>query len=194
MAARDVRLSDAKVELPQWQRSYLCPSHVTGAEGQAEALELLAHLLGGGSTSHLYRTLVIGERIAVSAGAGYLGLAMDDTRFVVYGTPAESTRLADLEAAVEREVGAFLDAGIAAEDLERGKNRLIADTIYAQDSQVALARWYGSWLAGGRTIADVQSWPERIEKVTASEIVAAGRQWLDRSRAVTGYLTPLGVA
>ena len=39
--------------------------------------------------------------------------------------------------------------GVTAEELERAKTRLIADAVYAQDSQAELARWYGAALTTG---------------------------------------------
>ena len=43
----------------------------TTKPGQSEALEVLAHILGSGSNSRLYRALVVDKPVAVSAGAGY---------------------------------------------------------------------------------------------------------------------------
>ena len=88
VANRLVTVADDKVEQPGWQRHYLAPSARTAPEGEAEALELLAHLLGGGQTSFLYRTLVIEEQLAVSAWAYYHGAALDESRFIVNMTPA----------------------------------------------------------------------------------------------------------
>ncbi len=39
--------------------------------------------------------------------------------------------------------------GVTADEVERAKNRLIADAIYAQDSQATMARWYGAALTTG---------------------------------------------
>ncbi len=189
VARRMVEVTDEKVEQPSWQRCYLCPSHATGAPGEAEALEVLAHLIGGGPTSHLYRALVIEGRKAVAAGAYYAGSALDDTRFILYGMPAPGVSLSELDAAFDAAVEAFVAEGVSAEELERGKTRLIAEAIYAQDSQVALARWYGASLATGLTLKDVSEWPARIEAVTGDAVIAAARQWLDRRRAVTGFLS-----
>ena len=52
-AHRLVTLADPKVEQPSVQRLYVVPSYRTGAAGEGAALEVLAHHLGGGSTSML---------------------------------------------------------------------------------------------------------------------------------------------
>jgi zinc protease len=190
VARRLVTVNDEKVEQPSWQRCYIAPSARTAAPGEAEALEVLAHLLGGGQTSLLNRTLVIDEKLAVGAGAYYMGSALDDTRFYLYATPTSEVSLPTLDAAMDRVLAKFIADGVDPEALERAKTRLIADEVYAQDSQVALARWYGSSLATGLTIQQVQQWPARIEEVDAEAVLAAARTWLDPRRAVTGYLLP----
>ncbi len=91
VARRLVTVNDEKVEQPSWQRCYLAPSHRTAAPGESEALEVLAHLLGGGQTSLLYRELVLEQKVAVAAGAYYMGSALDDTRFYLYAMPSPET-------------------------------------------------------------------------------------------------------
>ncbi|MGJ0507542.1 MAG: M16 family metallopeptidase [Methylocystis sp.] len=189
-AHRLVSLSDEKVEQPGHERVFLVPSYKTAAPGEAEALETLAHMLGGGATSALYETLVVEEKYAVGAGAYYLGSAVDDTRLWVYATPAPDVSLEELDAAIDRVIRRFIDHPIDEAHLARAKTRLIADAIYAQDSQASLARWYGEALATGLTIADVEAWPARMEAVTAADVTAAARKWLDKRRAVTGFLLP----
>lgn len=190
IAKRLVTVNDEKVEQPSWQRVYIAPSSRTAKPGEYEALEVLAHLIGGGQTSLLYRELVLEQKKAVAAGAYYMGSALDDTRFYFYGMPAPGVTLPELDAAVDKVIARFLSEPLEPEALERAKTRLVADAIYAQDSQAMLARWFGASLATGQTIRDVQEWPERIEATTAEAVVAAGRQWLNPRRAVTGYLLP----
>ena len=189
VARRTVTVTDNKVEQPAWQRVYLVPSHATAAPGESEALEVLSHLIGGGATSYLYRKLVVESHKAVAAGAYYAGSALDETRFFLYAMPTPDVSLSELDAAFDAAVDAFIAEGVAADELERGKTRLVAEAVYAQDNQAMLARWYGGSLATGQTIADVQAWPARIEAVTAEAVVAGAKLWLDRRRAVTGFLT-----
>ncbi len=189
-AHRLVTLSDPKVEQPSCERVYLAPSVRTAEKGESEALEVMAHLIGGGQTSRLYRALVIDRKIAVAAGAYYMSGALDMTRLWVYAAPAPDVSLEDLDRAIGETLDEFMRAPPTEAELARAKTRLIADAVYAQDSQTSLARWYGAALATGETIEDVSGWPDRIDAVTAQDVVDVARKWLDRKRAVTGFLMP----
>ena len=188
-AHRLVTLADEKVEQPSHQGVYLVPSYRTAAPGVAEALELLGHLLGAGHTSLLFKKLVMEMKIAVAAGAHYLGTSVDDTRFYVFAVPAPGVALERLEAAIDAVIADVVAHGVDAADFKRAKTRLIADAVYAQDSQATLARWYGSALATGLSIEDVAQWPARIEAVTLDDVQKAAL-WLDKKRCVTGFLLP----
>ena len=152
-------------------------------------LELLAEVLGGGSTSYLYRKLVMETGLAVNAGAWYMGSAIDETRFSVYAVPAEGVSLETLEEAVDKILRRAPAEALGAEAIERAKTRLVAETVYSSDSQSSLARIYGSALAIGETIEEVRRWPTDIEAVSQERLKAAAERWLTPSRSVTGYLT-----
>jgi zinc protease len=187
-AVRSVTVADPRVEQPSVQRSYLAPSFATARRGESEALEVLAFVLGNGSNSRLYQSLVVDKRIAVGAGAWYQSTSLDASRFGVYASPRPGVELADLEKQLDAVIAAFIAEGLTPEELERAKTRLIADAIYAQDSQATLARWYGAALTTGAKVDDVRTWPERIRAITADDVRNAARAWLDKERSVTGYL------
>jgi zinc protease len=186
-AERVVKLADPKVEQPSFERVYLVPSARTAKKGEAEALDVLAHHLGGGQTSLIYRRLVLDKKVAIMAGAYYFADALDDSRFVVYAIPAEGVTLQALESEVDTVLAEARREGVTAADVARASNRLVAEAVYAQDNQATLARWFGAALANGETIDDVLSWSARMEAVTADE-VAAAMKWLDRRRSVSGFL------
>ena len=191
-AGRSLTLADARVEQPMMQRAYLVPSFATAKSnnlpGQSEALEVLAHILGSGSNSRLYRTLAVDKPVAVAAGAWYDSSALDMSKFGVYGTPRPGVTLPQFEAEADGVIAQVIEQGVTPEELERSKARLIADAIYAQDNQASMARWYGAALMTGATVEDVRRWPDRIRAVTAAQVQDAARQWLDKRRSVTGYL------
>ena len=188
VAVRSLTLADPRVEQPMMQRDYLVPSSHTAKPGQSEALEVLAHVLGGGSNSRLYRSLVVDKRVAVSAAAWYDSSALDMAKFGVFAAPRPGVTLPQIEADADAVLADVIAKGVSAEELERSKSRMIADAVYAQDNQVSMARWYGTALMTGSTVDDVRRWPDRIRKVTAEDVQDAARRWLDKRRSVTGYL------
>jgi zinc protease len=187
-AARRVTLADPKVEQPSLQRAYVVPSYLTGEKGEGEALDVLTHILGAPSTGLLHRRLVVEKKVAVMAGGWYHGGAVDQSRLLLYAVPRPGVSLEQLETDLETVVQEIVEKGVGEAELRRSKTRLIADTIYAQDSQSHLARIYGSTLAVGGTVAQVQSWPDDIEAVTADDVKAIAARYLDARRAVSGYL------
>jgi zinc protease len=188
VAPRTVTLADPQVEQPSMKRSYLVPSAATAAPEETAALDVLAQLMGAGSNSYLYRALVVDRPLAVNAGASYQGTSLDPTQFSISVSPRSGVEFAQVEQAVDGVIADIAQNPVRAEDLERVKTQLIAEAIYAQDSQATLARWYGGALATGLSLEDIRSWPERIRAVTADEVRAAAQKWLDKKRSVTGYL------
>jgi zinc protease len=72
--------------------------------------------------------------------------------------------------------------------LERIKNQIRAEQIYSRDSADSVANRYGSALAIGLTVEDVQVWPDILEAVTAEDIMQAARDVFNREASVTGWL------
>src|SRR5579863_7733996 len=187
-APRTVTLSDPRVEQPSLRRYYLAPSAATAAAGESPALDVLAQLMGGGSNSYLYRRLVVDRPLAVAASAGYQGTSLDPTQFTISAAPRAGVEFAQVEQAIDDVIADIELNGVRSEDLERVKTQLIAETVYAQDNQATLARWYGGAMTTGLSIDDIRKWPERIRAVTADQVRAAVQKWLDKKRSVTGYL------
>jgi zinc protease len=188
VAARSLTLADARAEIPTLQREYLVPSFATSKRGESMALEVLAHILGSGSNSRLYRGLVVDKQVAVAANAWYDASTLDLSKFAIGGSPRPGVTLTQLEAETDAIVVEVIAKGVTAEELERAKTRLIADAVYALDNQASMARWYGTALTTGASVNDVKNWPDRIRAVTAEQVQDAARQWLDKRRSVTGYL------
>ena len=187
-AVRHIELADPRVAQPSLQRYYLVPSAATAKPGEPEALDVLAHILGSGTTGRLYHALVVERGVAINAGAWYQDAALDATRFGVSGTPKPGVTLPQLEEAIDAVIAEVIAKGVNADEITRAKNRLIADTVYAQDNQATMARWYGVALTTGSSVEKVTTWPDRIRAVSAQSVQEAARAWLDKRRSVTGYL------
>lgn len=187
---RTVTLSDARVSVPSFSTQWVVPSYHTGKPGEAEALDLLAEILGGGTRSRLYQQLVVKQGIASGVGAYFQGTMLDATNFTVYATPSGDAKLADVEAAVNAEVTRIAREGVTEEEVDKAKLRLERSMVFARDKQETMANMYGATLATGGTVEDIRKWPDRIGKVTADEVKAVAARYLVLDHSTTGYLLP----
>jgi len=190
LAARHLEMFDERVAEPNWQRSYLAPSHNRRADGDPDALEVLSQILGGGATSRLYRTLIIEKAIATSAAASYQGSALDYGQFYIQATPRAGQTVSALEQEVENVLAQLLKNGVSADEVDHAKSQMIASAVYAQDSQQTMAQIFGEVLATGRSIEDIVAWPDRIQAVTPERVNAAAKAVLRAESSVTGVLLP----
>ena len=178
------------VKVPVLLRLYRVPSYTDAPRGEAEALDVLAQLLGGDATATLYRELVVKKKLATDAGASYDGYARDDGQFGVYAVPRPGVSIETLEHAVDALIAGFINAVAKPDDLSRAKTQLVATAIYRRDSQYALASAYGQALSIGLTVDDVEGWPAAIKTVSGDDVRKAAAKDLIRNETVTGYLRP----
>jgi zinc protease len=178
------------VRQPSWQRSYLAPSYNRGASEHAYALQILSEIVGGGATSRLYKALVMDRELAVGVGSYYDALAFDRTTFGVSASPRIGVKVAEVEEAVDKVLAEVLEQGVSEQEVARAKIRLQDAAKLARDSFTSGARLFGEALAMGRTIGDVEEWPERIGKVTPEQVLAAAKYVLRANQSVTAVLLP----
>jgi len=187
-AERRLIFRDARVAQPYVSRSYLAPERDAGAQREAAALTLLAELLGGGTTSYLTERLQFESQKAVYTAAFYNGESLDDTDFTVLVVPADGVTLPEAEAAMDEAIESFISKPIDTAALARIKMQIRASQIYARDDVGNLANVYGSALASGLTVQDVQDWPDVLGSITPDEIIAAAKSVFNLDHSVTGYL------
>ncbi|EKF17636.1 M16 family metallopeptidase [Nitratireductor pacificus] len=188
--ARTVTFSDPRVSVPSLSINWFTPSHRTADEGEFEAIAILSQVLGEGLRSRLYQELVVKQGIAASAGSYLQGNAYDYSALGVYGEPRGDADLAKVEAALIAEIDRIKADGITAKELEAARTKILRDQVFLRDSQVRSANLFGATLATGGSVEDITGLPERLAAVTAEQVQAAARRYLDLSRAVRGYLLP----
>ena len=187
---RTVSLSDPRVGIPSFSKTWVVPTYRTAEAGEAEALDLLSEILGGGSRSRLYQQVIVKDGIGASAGAGYDGGAYDPSGFTIYGAPQGEHTLAEVESAVDAQIALLIKDGVTEKELESAKTRYVRAMIFARDAQSSMANIYGGRLTSGGTIEDIAAWPDRIRAVTAEQVQAVAAKYLDPAISVTSYLLP----
>jgi zinc protease len=184
-------INDPNAKVAQFSRRYRVTSYAEARPGQAEALDVLAQLLGN-DTGALYRKLVVEQKLATDAGASYDGDSRDDGEFTVFAVPRPGVSLQQIENAADQVLAVYAANLVPVTELAGARTQLVASAIYRRDNQYSMATTYGQALAIGLTIADVNQWPDRIKSVSAADVRTAVQTRLLRKEAVTLYLSPGG--
>lgn len=188
LSPRRLTYEDPRVRQPYVKRTYLLDGDRKDLD-RAAAMEVLSEVLGGGINSRIAQALTIQTPTALSAGAWHRGGSLDYAEMGVYVVPRPGVSLADAEAALDKVIADFLaSGGPSEEELERIKSVSRASKIYAEDSQTTLARTYGAGLTTGLSIEDIEGWQDRVDAVTADDVMEAARAAFDLNRSVTGWL------
>jgi zinc protease len=194
--AMEVSLSDERVKQPSLRQAWIVPSYTSATRDDEEngpriaaSLDVLSEVLGGGSTSRLYRELVIDRKIATSAGGWYHGSALDASQFMLYAVPSDGVTMEEVGDAALEVVADIAKNGVSEEELERARRSLLAGALYAQDNQASLARIFGVALTTGASVESVQAWPALIASITADEVRQAAASHL-AGKPLVAYLRP----
>ena len=183
---RRIDYKDPRAGAASFHRTYTAPSYVTAKPGEAEALDLLMKIAATGPTSRLYKKAVVEQKVASSASGDYAGYGLDGGTISIVAVANDGVPLAKVEAVLDEVLADVVKNGVTEKELERAKNAYIADYVYESDNQATLARRYGWGLAVGRTVAQIESWPKDIAKVTADDIKKVAAEYLDMHHSVSG--------
>lgn len=186
---RRVTHKDPSTKRVIFQRRYLVPSYATGRIGEPEALDVLTRILCNSPTSRLLDRLVDDGGLASNVNGKYRGHVVDSGVLAINVT-ARDRKLAAIEAIVDETVEDLRRNGPTEIELARAKKAILADYILNSGSQGNLATRYGYCLATGRSIAQIEAWPENIAKTSIEDIVRVACDYLDTGRSVTGWLQP----
>lgn len=191
-ADKRVTRRDLRVDEATWIRFYPAPGYAGAGAERGAALDVLAQVLGGGTTSRLYRALVMEQGVATAVSSWYEGSRLDGGKFGFYALPQVGGDLDAVEAAVEGEVARLLEEGVTDEEIERAKTVIVAGAVYARDNQRTMAYAYGEGLMTGMSVEEIHEWPDRVREVTKEDVLTAARSILSGTHSVTGELLPGG--
>ena len=190
-AARRVELKDPRAGNASVRRYYLAPALTKAAAGRGgSALPAHEGRRHWAAPAASIRSWSPRRRSPRARGGWYSGLSLDSGSIGLHAVAAEGVPLDKVEQGIDRVVHDLRENGITEAELERAKKQFIAEFVYESDSQEQLARRYGSGLALGMTIDQINGWPAAIAKVTVAQVKEAAAKYLDIRRSVTGTLIP----
>ena len=169
----------AQDHVPQ-ARLYVAWNAPPAGSADADMLNLLTGVLANGKSSRLYERLVYKDQIATAVAASLdaheIGSVIDIELTAKAGVPIEK-----VEAAFNEELKRLLRDGVTADEIERNKTRVIANSIRTLE-RVGGFGGKSDILARSETFyGDPGAWKISLARIRAAkpdEVVAAGRRWM----------------
>jgi predicted Zn-dependent peptidase len=127
-ADQEETLTD-RVQLPRLRLCWHAPALFSAGDAD---LDLAAHILGGGKSSRLYRSLVFDKRITQDVFA-YQGSQMLSSLFHVGATAKPGQDLPGIQRAVDDELARLAGDGPTAAEVDRARNTHLADFYKSLD-------------------------------------------------------------
>lgn len=187
-----ITAKDPQVKQPSYRRLYLAPS-ARENKNDALALQVLQEIMSSGSTSRLYKSLVVDQKIASAAQLYYSPDSWGTGDIWLYAIPLPGHDLEDIEEALLIEIQKIINQGVSDDEVNEAIARLQNEAIYARDSLTGPAMIVGRSLMTGSSLKDIEYWPHDIATIKAADIRRVADQYLnENARTVSGFLYPGG--
>ncbi len=154
------------------------------------ALQILAGVLDGNDSARLQKSLLKTQQIAASVGAGYDPVSRGPGMFMIDASPVEGKTVAELESAIRSELQKVQREGISESELKRVKAQVIAADVYQRDSLFFQAMQLGEYAKVGLPLEALDGRVDRLRSVTAEQVQAVARKWLQDDRLNLAELDP----
>jgi zinc protease len=183
-----------RAQLPWLGMAYNAPCLKNDPESHDPyVLRMIACVLDNGRSSRLSEELVRGQEVAADASAWYDPYSRLSSLFMLDATPAPSRTVAELEAALVKQIQRLKTTLVSPDELTRIKARLLAVRTYAQDSISRQANEIASLEAVGLSWKLRDEYMARISAVTPEQIQTVAKRYLRSDRLTVLKLKPLAI-
>jgi zinc protease len=153
------------------------------------AIEALVTVLAGGRSSRLYRRLVDRDQLAISVNA-FHDDSLDPGLLVIAMQPRTGIDPARAERALFEELDRIGREGISADELQKARNQLSVDLYRELKTIAGKANLLGSYEVFYGDYRKLFTAPAELEKLTAAEVGAAARKYLNADNRTVATLVP----
>jgi zinc protease len=196
--SQTVSLHHETVTVPKINIAYIAPSLATaGNPNEVMPLLLAEELLGNPRTGILYERLVKQQKLATEVSISYSPFSLGMSQVNVSLVPAQNVALDALKTAYEQVIADVVAEKIFKDDVEvrrvmqRAKNQMKAETIFAQDSVQGMGFILAQLIMIGQSPEWFNHWSGYVDAVTYPQIIASVKDTIIPDYAVTGYLLPV---
>jgi len=154
------------------------------------ALEIIAGILDAGDNGRFTKELVRQKQVASNVDVFYNLYARYQTQFVLYGTPSQSHKIAELRAGMLAEMKRLQSEPVDAKELQRIKNQIIAQKTFERDSIFGQAMELGLLETVGLGWQVADKYVERINSVTPEQLQKAAQRYFNETVITEAALIP----
>ncbi|AFJ01778.1 peptidase [Methylophaga frappieri] len=188
---RDIQMQ-LPATLPSLMMGWKVPV-VTTAETAWEpyALDVLAGILSGSSSSRFQRQLVREQQVAAGISAYNSSFSRLDDLFVIGGTPAQGKSVDALQKAIMAQLDEIKANPVSDVELQRVKTQVVADEVYEKDSVFYQAMQLGMLETIGLDWQVGEDYVDHIQAVTAAQVQQVAQRYFNDVRLTVAELVPL---
>jgi len=157
---------------------------------EVAALALATEMMSGGKSAVINQVLVNEKRVAVSAGSGYDPFAMGLDLWYAYGSIGIGQPVEKFEKEFWSLMKKMGETMPDSRKFEAAKRRLIASTVFAQDSLYLRAKHIGILETVGIGAGEKDRWLDLIREVKPEQVRDVIKKWIQPHRTTTGILLP----
>lgn len=154
-----------------------------------DAVHVMAHLLGVGRSSRLYRELR--EKAGLVSSVSVVAVTGFDPGYLVVEFAAAPDRALEAAEAVFREMGRLQRIPVPPEELQKTRNMIRSDYVFGLETVEGVAAALGHYAILG-DVKRAAEYPERMARVTVEDVMAAARSTLGVRRASLVLHVPRG--
>lgn len=178
-----------------FSQRFLAPAYHKNKK-DALALSILQEIISSGPTTRLYKSLVVDQKKAISAGMSYTGQALDYGTISISARPINGTSLEEVENLLHAEIQNIIKNGVTKTEVSEAIQRLQDTAIFSRDSLSGPAMIFGYSISTGSTIDDIEYWTQNLEEITPKDVQRVTKKYLDINSPwvrtpVTAHLKPI---
>jgi zinc protease len=174
-------------QLPAIMAGYKIPN---GKDPDIIPLQVAGKVLFDGESSRLYHRLVYTEQKAIFVEGAAMVLH-DPSLFYVAAQAVPGANMDSIKSEIFEEVDRLKTEPISDNELQKAKNQMESDFINGLQSNEGRASQVGSFQIDSDDYNNIYSYPDKIQAVTADEVMKAANKYLTEYKRTVINLIPV---
>lgn len=152
-------------------------------------LEVIEGILLRGRSSRCNKQLVDKQELVLNIWGGN-DTQKDPGMFYFFTTPRNINLIDSTEQAIYREIERLKKDTVTTEELERVKNRVVANNIFSRDRIRSMGFQIGRYTIATGSYKYLEEYPEKITSVTKEDIIRVAKKYFYEDNRTVGILVP----